>query len=203
MSDVDAPWRIALLACLLVHMATRARAHLRAGTTKREGFLAAREGWLISVILGALIAAHVGSLALWLAHPPALDFARVELPVVARASGYAVIVAGLLLSAWVHATLGRFFNPTIRLREDHELIDHGPYARVRHPMYSAIALLVIGDSLVAQNALVFGAGGTMLFWLIVVRTPIEERVLAERFGDRWTRYVARTGRVLPALGRTA
>jgi protein-S-isoprenylcysteine O-methyltransferase Ste14 len=199
MSSVDVWWRALLGAALLIHMGTRARAHLKAGTTKREGFLAAREGWPISVALGVTIVAHVAPLPLWIVHPPALDFARVELPVLLRASGFAIIAFALALSAWVHATLGRFFNPTIRLTEDHRLIDTGPYARIRHPMYTAVALLVVGDSLVTQNALIAGAGAAMLFVLIVVRTPIEERMLAERFGDQWTAYRAKTGRVLPRL----
>lgn len=197
----DELFRALLAGCLLVHVVTRGLAHRAAGTTKRSGFLAAREGYLVSAALGLAIAVFVGSLLAWLYEPRLLDFAVVTLSSWVRLSGFGLAGIGLALSAWVHITLGRYFNPTMRLRDDHELIERGPYARVRHPMYTAVALLSLGGTLMVANLVSAVSAVAMLFVLTVVRTPIEERMLVEHFGDAYREYMTRTGRYLPRLRR--
>ena len=74
------------------------------------------------------------------------DVSLVLIPVLAFISGtfYAVAVywlgGGLLGSQSVRA-LGRFMVVEIEVRSDHQLVTHGPYARIRHPMYTALLLL--------------------------------------------------------------
>ena len=54
-----------------------------------------------------------------------------------RWAGFALGLASVGLFAWSHAILGRFWSSYLQLRPGHRLITDGPYARIRHPIYSA------------------------------------------------------------------
>ncbi|MGH7470005.1 MAG: methyltransferase family protein [Longimicrobiales bacterium] len=87
-----------------------------------------------------------------------------------------------------------------RRRGDHELVMHGPYRYVRHPMYSALVLLFAGMFLLTRSVLVAVSSGIALYGLLVVRTPREEQQLVERFGAGYEAYRASTGWLWPKLG---
>src|SRR5215212_1444180 len=57
-------------------------------------------------------------------------------------AGVIMIVTGVLFRAWAVRTLGKFFTPTVQIREEHELIDAGPYKIIRHPSYFAAFLTI-------------------------------------------------------------
>ncbi|WP_439622022.1 protein-S-isoprenylcysteine O-methyltransferase [Shinella sp.] len=96
-----------------------------------------------------------------------------------------------------HADLLRNWSPGLEIRDGHELVVHGVYNRIRHPMYAAVWLSALAQPLLIQNWL---AGPPVLlavcaFWF--VRVPVEERMMAAHFGDAYAAYAARTGRLLP------
>lgn len=121
------------------------------------------------------------------------------------AIGTILIVAGSLFRLWSYHALGALFTFEILIRDDHRLITSGPYAYVRHPSYTAIALLLLGVQL-AQ----FGSGsyisacvdGSNAMWLVrswqaasifVVaslyrRCGVEDAALHKRFGAAWIQY---------------
>src|SRR5437588_2899159 len=53
-------------------------------------------------------------------------------------TGFALTVAGLLFAIWARFFLGRNWSGTVTVKEDHTLVQTGPYAVVRHPIYSGI-----------------------------------------------------------------
>lgn len=63
--------------------------------------------------------------------------------------GLAMVVAGLGFSAWARVHIGKFWSSRVSLKQGHQLIQSGPYARVRHPIYSGIFLALIGTTLFA------------------------------------------------------
>ena len=81
-----------------------------------------------------------------------------------------------------HADLGRNWSPGLEVREDHGLVSRGAYARIRHPMYAAIWLLVLTQPLLIHNwvagVLVIPAFAAM--WLL--RVPREEALMRQTFG---------------------
>jgi protein-S-isoprenylcysteine O-methyltransferase Ste14 len=113
-----------------------------------------------------------------------------------RWTGVGLGIASVGLFAWTHAVLGRFWSPYLQLRSDHRLITHGPYARIRHPIYSAIVGWLVSLGLVAANRIsfVFAALGALNFLL---RIRGEEKMMLEQFGDEYQDYMMRTGRLLP------
>ena len=97
-------------------------------------------------------------------------------------------------------TLGNNLTDTVVTRKAHTLVTGGPYRWVRHPFYLAALAGGVGTALLAANMLILGA--TLAgFTLLVLRTPIEERHLADRFGEAYETYRRRVGAFLPRRGR--
>ena len=107
------------------------------------------------------------------------------------------IAAGLL--TWTLHGLGTNLTDTVVTRRAHTLVTHGPYRWVQHPFYDSMALLILANSLIAANWFFLLTGSVVLF-LIVVRTRTEEEKLLARFGDSYRVYMDRTGRFLPKIG---
>jgi protein-S-isoprenylcysteine O-methyltransferase Ste14 len=117
---------------------------------------------------------------------------------VLRALGLVMELAGLLFSVWARVHLGKFWSARVTLKQGHELIQSGPYARVRHPIYSGIGLAMLGTALFSGEwrALV----GAMIFivghWL---KSRREEALLISQFGSFYEDYRSRTGSLLPRV----
>ncbi len=80
-----------------------------------------------------------------------------------------------------------------RRSHEAELVESGPYAWVRHPYYLAAGILMFGVVLLTANLLI-GLACLLLLGLLIARTGREEKLLFERFGDRYRNYAKRTGR---------
>jgi protein-S-isoprenylcysteine O-methyltransferase Ste14 len=111
----------------------------------------------------------------------------------------ALLAAALTLFVWATAAMGRNWSLVARTRADHALVTTGPFARMRHPIYTALALVVIALALALGHlprltlALPVYALGT---WL---RVRIEERLLHAMFGATYEAYAARVKRFVPGL----
>ena len=172
------------------------RAHYRGiwVPVERQGRAEPRERLLTS---GIVLSQAVPAL-LWLGSD-ALDFAAIHLPLAVQLGGFALASCGLVLLGAVHAALGANFSPRLELRQAHTLTRTGPYARIRHPMYTSGFLLVIGQGLLTANLVVLLLPLVMLTVLVVVRLPDEEAMMRERFGEEYQAYMRQTGRLLPPL----
>lgn len=65
-----------------------------------------------------------------------------------------------------------------------------------HPFYVTTALLMAYVTVLAENLLI-GAGSLLVLGLLAVRTPKEEQMLIEKFGQQYRAYMAKTGRFFP------
>ena len=130
---------------------------------------------------------------------PAFSFAEYPLRLGPLVAGTACFVVGLWLFHRSHADLGTNWSITLQVREQHRLIVHGVYSRIRHPMYTALLLYSIGQVLVLPNWI---AGPSYLVTfgiLLAFRLRAEERMMLEEFGDEYTEYMAKTKRLVPGL----
>jgi len=147
---------------------------------------------------GLLVLAWVGFFVplIWVASPN-LRFAEYPLRTGPLVAGVMCFVIGLWLFYRSHADLGTNWSITLEVREGHRLITQGVYRRIRHPMYSALALYSVGQALVIPNW-VAGLSNLVAFAvLIALRVGAEERMMAQQFGSEYAAYTARTKRLIP------
>ena len=112
--------------------------------------------------------------------------------------GIAVTLAGLLISVWARASLGRNWSGTVTVKVGHQLIRSGPYRWVRHPIYSGLILATIGTA--ANIGQVRGLIAVALLYIaFIVRTSVEERFMVSTFGDEYQEYRKTSGRMIPGL----
>jgi len=118
------------------------------------------------------------------------------LPATAAIHTLAVIVVagGLGFAVWARIYLGRNWSGDITLKQEHELIRSGPYAMVRHPIYSGMLAAMLGTAIGIGEwrglvAFAFFAAG------VLRRVRVEECWLGEIFPDAYARY----RREVPAL----
>src|SRR5688572_9175092 len=82
---------------------------------------------------------------------PLLSFADYRLPAWAPWVGLVVVVAALWLFWRSHVDLGQNWSKTLEIRKDHQLVRHGVYRWIRHPMYASIWLFGIAQALMLNN----------------------------------------------------
>ena len=122
-----------------------------------------------------------------------------ELPDWAFYLGILLMFLGILVRQWAIAVLGRFFSLTVRVAEDHRVVEKGPYRLVRHPSYTGVLITFIGLALAVQS------WGALLVLLGVFslsfgyRMRVEERALLSGLGDDYANYMKRTKRLIPYL----
>lgn len=113
--------------------------------------------------------------------------------------GIFLMLLGVLVRQWAIAILGRFFSLTVRIAEDHKVVDKGPYRFVRHPSYTGVLITFIGLGLAVQSA---GALLVLLFVFAIsfgYRMYVEERTLSTELGQDYASYMKRTKRLIPFL----
>jgi len=108
-----------------------------------------------------------------------------------------VFVLGLVLRWTSQRALAGLWSGTLELADDHRLITRGVYAYVRHPLYASMILWALCQPILLPNAIA-GFGGIVAVSLLwAVRVPREEAMMLKRFGEEYSRYTARTGRIFP------
>jgi protein-S-isoprenylcysteine O-methyltransferase Ste14 len=135
----------------------------------------------------------------WLFSADKIPWSYMQLPVNVRWVGCGLIVVIGMLFWWAHLTLGSNYRSTMGLHDNHKLITRGPYRFVRHPTYVTFLFIPVTLFLISANWLIGAASFVLFLILMVVRAPIEERELINRFGDEYRSYMRKTNRFLPSF----
>jgi protein-S-isoprenylcysteine O-methyltransferase Ste14 len=110
--------------------------------------------------------------------------------------GVAFTWLGIGLAIWARYHLAEFWSARVTIKEDHQLIRTGPYARLRHPIYTGLILATIGTTLVVNRwRCVFGTCLVVLGFCLKARK--EESMLSQQFGEAFREHRRRTGFLLP------
>ncbi|MBV9772133.1 MAG: isoprenylcysteine carboxylmethyltransferase family protein [Bryobacterales bacterium] len=110
--------------------------------------------------------------------------------------GFAIALAGAVAAVWARFALGRNWSATITLKQEHELVRRGPYALVRHPIYSGLLLTMSG------TAIFFGTFRGLLavalafagWWL---KSRMEEAFMLQQFGQQYREYQSEVKALIP------
>ena len=113
--------------------------------------------------------------------------------------GLALAIAGVVFALWAMRTLGRHFDVELEVHEGHEVIERGPYALVRHPIYTGLALHFIGACLATGNLLLIAGTLGASFPAFYLRAAAEERLLSVRLGPAYAAYARRVPMLMPFM----
>lgn len=127
--------------------------------------------------------------------------ARLGIPGSVRLPALAVAWAGFLFALWARAAMGRFFAPTAVVQKDHEVVDRGPFAWVRHPFYAGLWLALAAGTVVLDSV-VTGLIAVLMLPLIIVIGHREEAHLVDHLGGAYKQYRRRVPAFVPR-GRRA
>lgn len=125
-----------------------------------------------------------------------LETFHIAFPDWLRWAGFALGLISILFWTWTQIALGKEWSPQLQLREDHHLVTSGPYAHIRHPMYTGTASFGLGLALVSANW-IFVALAALVIVGLAFRIPQEEKMLIGEFGEEYRAYMQRTGRWFP------
>jgi protein-S-isoprenylcysteine O-methyltransferase Ste14 len=111
----------------------------------------------------------------------------------------ALAVAGFLFMWWARIHLGKLWSASVRLKSDHRIVDTGPYAFVRHPIYTGIIVAGFASAILRGTAAGFlGAILMTVSWYIKAR--MEEQFLREQLGtESYDAYTRRVPMLVPFL----
>jgi protein-S-isoprenylcysteine O-methyltransferase Ste14 len=194
----EIPFRISLVVVIALTMAVTAYHRIQASSGEKISHQ--EEGCLFATTL------RLAGLVLWIStfgdliFPAYFQWASLPLPNWLRWIGVVTGVLCSLLMYWTLASLGKNLTDTVVTRSEATLVTHGPYRWVRHPFYVTAALLMASVTVLTSNWLI-GVSCVAVLALLAVRTPKEEQMLIERFGQEYRDYMARTGRFIPRIGR--
>ncbi|HET9783758.1 MAG TPA: isoprenylcysteine carboxylmethyltransferase family protein [Terriglobales bacterium] len=111
-------------------------------------------------------------------------------------AGAGLALAGLAFCIWARRTLGANWSGTVTLKQDHELIQHGPYRWVRNPIYTGMLVMLLGTALWVGR---WSAALAMLLAIVgfVIKLRQEEAFMRRQFPEAYAAYSGRVKRLIP------
>jgi protein-S-isoprenylcysteine O-methyltransferase Ste14 len=170
----------------------RKRARDEGGTIKRQ-----EEGWAVLIVRMGVALPLLIVILLNIFWPNSLGWTKFYIPLWLRIIGLILSVFCVPLFWWIFKSIGKNISETVLIKDEHELVTHGPYTWVRHPLYGSALVLLISISFVFGDWIVMGysVAGILAFRLLVI--PAEEKQLLDAFGEDYESYQNRTGALLP------
>lgn len=101
--------------------------------------------------------------------------------------GLTLTIAGIGFAIWARVHLGRNWSGSVTVKQDHELIRSGPYAIVRHPIYTGLLLAALGGCISFGMVRCF-VGLLLLLICLRFKSRLEERFMEEQFGSEYEAY---------------
>lgn len=130
------------------------------------------------------------------------DFAQLGLNIYFRLIGGGIIVVlGFSLLFWAHIHLGKNWSPIIekKFSKSRKLVESGPYKYIRHPIYTASFITLIGFFILTANWILTGIPLIILILFYASKISREEKELTDNFGKKYLEYMKRTGGLFPKL----
>jgi protein-S-isoprenylcysteine O-methyltransferase Ste14 len=110
----------------------------------------------------------------------------------------AIVLAGAAFTVWARVTLGRNWSGEVTFKQGHELIETGPYALVRHPIYTGLIVMALGTAINYGRAIGFALLISLcasLWW----KLRQEEQMMSSHFPAAYSDYRARVRAIIPFL----
>lgn len=106
--------------------------------------------------------------------------------------GALLTVAGVAFAIWARRHIAENWSAQVTIRKEHELIRTGPYARIRHPIYTGLLLALAGTAIVIGEYRAIAAFVVILVGF-TYKAKREESLLAREFGPAFDEHRRHTG----------
>jgi protein-S-isoprenylcysteine O-methyltransferase Ste14 len=112
--------------------------------------------------------------------------------------GAVLVTLGLGFAIWARTHLGQYWSGAVGLKSEHRVITSGPYAFVRHPIYTGLLLAFLGTALAEDQ--ISGLFAIVLASIACIRKlRIEETLLVHQLGEEYQTYQHRVKALIPFL----
>lgn len=184
-------WVLGVIAWYVIRYPFERRAKRVRIVTNRRSFVD-----LVGLVAATLGLAVVPGIYVATGFPEAADYpARMW----AIAIGAVSFFSAMWLFRRTHKELGKNWSISLEIRDKHQLVSGGPYALVRHPMYTSFLLMALGQAFLLSNWVVALAGFVGFALLFFLRVDKEERMMLDSFGGSYRDYMDRTKRLIPYI----
>jgi protein-S-isoprenylcysteine O-methyltransferase Ste14 len=191
------PFQIIYALSIFTFIVIRVVFHRKARKARRD--IEIKESKLNIAVRAIFGLGYTAALLVYVFAPGLFDWAAFNLSTWVRWVGAGITAGSVMLLGWVQWALDIQFDTTLHIHAKHQLIAHGPYRWVRHPMYSALFLMGLGWLLLTADWFIGMPLMLGIVLLILVRVENEEKVLVEVFGAGYRDYIKHTGRFWPRL----
>ena len=118
--------------------------------------------------------------------------------VIVQALAVTLTALGIAFAIWARFYIGQNWSSAVTIKVGHELIRTGPYAWVRHPIYSGLILAMIGTALARRE--LRGLLALVLLYLgFKIKSRMEEKFMHKTFGPEYEDYSRSTDALIPRL----
>lgn len=155
-----------------------------------------RESWIpgmthrVPLIIACILIFAQNGLAPGLARPVLPPAMATQL------GGVAVALLGIGFAIWARVHLGTMWSSTVTLKSEHKLIQSGPYALVRHPIYTGVLVALVGTAVTIGTLQAF-LSLPMFAFSLILKLSQEEQLMAATFGTEHAAYRRRVKRLIP------
>jgi protein-S-isoprenylcysteine O-methyltransferase Ste14 len=109
-----------------------------------------------------------------------------------------VITAGIIFAWWARITLGKLWSADVARKQDHKIVESGPYALVRHPIYTGLLASAFATAAI-EGTLLAWAGAALMVAAWYWKARQEEEFLRDELGPAYDDYAGRVGMLIPFL----
>ncbi|HEX4534654.1 MAG TPA: isoprenylcysteine carboxylmethyltransferase family protein, partial [Rhizomicrobium sp.] len=114
-----------------------------------------------------------------------------------------VMIVGFAFAWWARIYLGKLWSGNITTKADHRVVDRGPYAIVRHPIYTGILIAVLG-TMIAKGTLLGIVGAVIITLGLWMKARLEEKFLRAQLGaEAYDNYRRRVPMLMPLGPKTS
>jgi protein-S-isoprenylcysteine O-methyltransferase Ste14 len=152
------------------------------------------QGTLTRRLLGVGFLLAIGLSVYERTHGPAADR-----PAVWSIAGLALFALACVLGGMAARTLGKSYSPDLDIRVGQALVTAGIYRCIRHPLYTALLLVVLGMPLIVRSLWGVCGGALVIGPALWLRIREEESRLLDAFGDVYRDYQGHTWRLIPFI----
>lgn len=160
-------------------------------TVRRESF-ASRVSHVLPLVIGIVL------VALPYVPSPLFDTRILPRTLTTYWIGVILVFLGLVFAVWARRHIGSNWSGTVTVKENHALVRTGPYAWVRHPIYTGLLAAILGTG-IARGELRGVWALALCTAAFVSKLRTEERWMREVFGEEYERYRAAVPALIPLL----